>query len=154
MEEIASKSKNFSGAEIEGLVKSAASFAFSRALDVNDLSKVPDEKALIVQFGDFEQALGGIEPKIGVQNEEFNSHFKNGIINYGEPGSQFYMLQQTLKKLVNQVRTSEKTPLLSILLEGNPFSGKTAIAAFTAFHSEFPFIRMISADSMIGHSGE
>lgn len=39
----AERAKNFSGAEIEGLVKSAASFALNRQVDVNDLSKKVDE---------------------------------------------------------------------------------------------------------------
>lgn len=39
----AERTKNFSGAEIEGLVKSAASFALNRQVDVNDLSKKVDE---------------------------------------------------------------------------------------------------------------
>ena len=36
---LAERTKNFSGAEIEGLVKSAASFALNRQVDVNDLDK-------------------------------------------------------------------------------------------------------------------
>ena len=40
---VAERTKNFSGAEIEGLVKSAASFALNRQVDVNDLSKKVDE---------------------------------------------------------------------------------------------------------------
>ena len=39
----AERTKNFSGAEIEGLVKSATSFALNRQVDVNDLSKPVDE---------------------------------------------------------------------------------------------------------------
>ena len=37
------RTKNFSGAEIEGLVKSAVSFALNRQVDVSDLSKPIDE---------------------------------------------------------------------------------------------------------------
>ncbi len=40
---LAERTKNFSGAELEGLVKSAASFALNRQVDVNDLSKPIDE---------------------------------------------------------------------------------------------------------------
>jgi vesicle-fusing ATPase len=40
---LAERTKNFSGAEIEGLVKSAASFALNRNVDVNDLHKPLDE---------------------------------------------------------------------------------------------------------------
>lgn len=41
---------------------------------------------------------------------------------------------------------------MSVLLKGSPNSGKTAIAAKVAVDSEFPFVRMISADEMIGFS--
>lgn len=44
----ADSTKNFSGAEIEGLVKSATSFALNRQVDVNDLSKPIDEDNLKV----------------------------------------------------------------------------------------------------------
>lgn len=50
MEELARMTKNYSGAEIEGLVKSAASYAFERGIDVNNLDKAPDPKDLVVQW--------------------------------------------------------------------------------------------------------
>lgn len=46
--ELASRTKNFSGAEIEGLVKSATSFALNRQVDVTDLTKPIDEEAIKV----------------------------------------------------------------------------------------------------------
>jgi vesicle-fusing ATPase len=48
--ELAKRTKNFSGAEIEGLVKSAASYAFHRNIDVKNLDKPIDEKALVVMW--------------------------------------------------------------------------------------------------------
>jgi vesicle-fusing ATPase len=42
------------------------------------------------------------------------------------------------------VRTSDKIPLLSVLLEGPTQSGKTALAAMIAAESEFPFVRMLT----------
>ena len=50
------------------------------------------------------------------------------------------------------MRNSDKTPILSVLLRGPPSSGKTAIAAKIAVESQYPFVRMISADEMIGYS--
>ena len=47
---LAQRTKNFSGAEIEGLVKSATSFALNRQVDVNDLSKPIDEDNLKVSI--------------------------------------------------------------------------------------------------------
>ena len=43
---LAQRCRNFSGAEIEGLVKSAASFALNRQVDLSDLSKPIDEENL------------------------------------------------------------------------------------------------------------
>ena len=45
---VAERTKNFSGAELEGLVKSAASFALNRQVDVNDLAKPVDESNIKV----------------------------------------------------------------------------------------------------------
>lgn len=44
----AAKTKNFSGAEIQGLVKSAISWALNRQIDAGDLSKPVDEENLKV----------------------------------------------------------------------------------------------------------
>ena len=46
--ELAARAKNFSGAEIEGLVKSATSFALNRQVDVSDLSKPIEEEEIKV----------------------------------------------------------------------------------------------------------
>lgn len=53
---------------------------------------------------------------------------------------------------MEQVRSSQRTPLVSVLLHGPPGSGKTALAASIAQASEFPFIKLISPDNMVGYS--
>ena len=54
--DLAQRCKNFSGAEIEGLVKSATSFALNRQVDFTDLSKPIDDENLKVP------ALHGLLP--------------------------------------------------------------------------------------------
>lgn len=146
---IAEKTKNFSGAEIEGLVKAASSYALTRCVDVKDLSKPPDEKKLMVTLQDLERALDDVEPKFGAKSQELKALYRNGLVPYGE---NFGYLMSTMDRLVEQVRSSEKTPLLSVLLRGPHSCGKTAIAAKVAVASQYPFVRMISADEMIGFS--
>lgn len=51
-----------------------------------------------------------------------------------------------------QVAGSKKTPLLTCLLEGPPGSGKTALAAKLGLDSKFPFVKVISSNSMVGYS--
>jgi len=149
LDEISDKTKNFSGAEIEGLVKAATSYALTRCVDVNDLSKAPDEKNLIVQFDDFQRALDDVAPKFGAKSQELRALYRNGFVPYGES---FDLLMGNMARLIEQVRTSEKTPLMSVLVQGPVASGKTAVAAKVAVESGFPFVRMISADDMIGYS--
>jgi hypothetical protein len=45
---LAERTKNFSGAELEGLVKDAAAFALNRNVDFNDLHKPLDEDSIKV----------------------------------------------------------------------------------------------------------
>lgn len=57
LSEIATATENFSGAEIECIVKAACSFAMDRCIDSTDLSLPPDESLLKLQPGDFHRAL-------------------------------------------------------------------------------------------------
>jgi vesicle-fusing ATPase len=59
---------------------------------------------------------------------------------------------QSGQLLVEQVRSSTRTPLVSVLLHGPPGTGKTALGASIAQASEFPFIKLISPDNMVGFS--
>jgi vesicle-fusing ATPase len=149
MPKIAAESKNYSGAELEGLVRTASSYALTRAIDPNDLSKAPDISTLSVLYEDFERALSEIEPKFGAKTVDLEGYYRCGIINYGE---EFERMSANLGRIVQQVKTSEKTPLMSVLLSGDPESGKTALAAHAAVASGFPFVRILSADTMIGMS--
>lgn len=50
------------------------------------------------------------------------------------------------------MRNSDKTPLLTCLLEGPSGAGKTALAASLGISSEYPFVKVVSAESMVGFS--
>ena len=99
MGEISDKTKNFSGAEIEGLVKAATSYALTRCVDVKDLSKAPDEKKLIVQYNDFLTALDDVAPKFGAKSQELKALYRNGFVSYGES---FDLLMANMGRLIEQ----------------------------------------------------
>ena len=63
--------------------------------------------------------------------------YRNGIVDFGRS---FREVDDALRRLVEQVRTSQKTPLMTVLLEGRAHTGKTALAARTAVTSEFPLL--------------
>ncbi|KAJ3439945.1 vesicle-fusing atpase [Anaeramoeba flamelloides] len=149
LEKIAERTPNFSGAEIEGLVKSASSFALNRHVDVNNPTKPTDMENIVVQPIDFEKALEEVKPAFGISEDEFEGCFRNGIINYGE---KFEKIMYLGHSFIKQVLRSKRTPLISVLLKGKPGTGKTALAATLAIESKFPFVKMINAEKLIGYT--
>ncbi|KAG6866108.1 hypothetical protein C0991_008415 [Blastosporella zonata] len=150
LQELAAETKNFSGAEIGGLIKSATSFALSRHVKVGTLAGISDDvESLRVNRNDFLNALNDVHPAYGVSEEELQQVVQNGIIHFDTVVDE---ILRSGELLVEQVRTSTRTPLVSVLLHGSPGVGKTALGATIAQASEFPFIKLISPDSMVGFS--
>jgi vesicle-fusing ATPase len=146
--ELARLTKNFSGAEIGGLVKSATSFAFNRHVKVGTVAGVSDDVVdMKVNRQDFMNALGEVKPAFGVSEEELSSCIRGGIIPYNR---HINSILAEGHLFVEQVRKPDSTPLFSVLLHGPPGSGKTALAAKIAIDSEYPFIKLISAEDMVG----
>lgn len=146
---LAAQTKNFSGAEIEGLVRSATSFAFNRKVDVQNIGKSLDISGLQIMVDDFELALSEVKPAFGQHVDEFEHCARYGVIPYSP---QFTELQSTCMRLVDQVRKSQNTPLLTLLLAGNAGVGKTALAAYLAKQCDYPFVRRIAAENYVGYS--
>jgi vesicle-fusing ATPase len=145
--ELARVTKNYSGAEISGLVRAACSFAFTRHSEVGSLAKIKDPNSIIIGKVDFEGALGEMAPMFGVSEEELGMCISGGIIHYSET------IGNILSKgrdIIAAVRDQE--PLRTILFHGPPSSGKTALAAKLALDSEFPFIKFITPQAMVGFS--
>lgn len=148
--ELAQQTKNFSGAELSGLVKSATSFAFSRHVKVGTMAGISEDvENLRVNRGDFLSALDEVTPAFGVSKEELEQVVQNGIIHYDKVVDDILRSGQLF---VDQVRVSTRTPLVSLLLHGPPGSGKTALAATIARASEYPFMKLVSPDDMVGFS--
>ncbi|KAK0540655.1 transport between ER and Golgi ATPase protein [Tilletia horrida] len=148
MDELAALTKNFSGAEIAGLVKSATSFAFNRHVKVGTVAGVSEDvEKMRVNWGDFLNALNEVTPAFGVSEEELAQVVQNGIMKFA-PHIDAVLRDGSLR--VEQVRTSTRTPLVTALLHGPPSSGKTALAATIATASGFPFIKLISPENMVG----
>ena len=148
--ELARTTKNFSGAEIGGLVKSATSFAFNRHVKVGTMAGVSDDVAnMKVNREDFQHALEEVKPAFGVSEEELSNCLHGGIIHFS---SYIRDVLQEGKLFVEQVRKPDSTPLFSVCLHGPAGAGKTALAAKIAIDSEYPFIKLISPEDMVGYN--
>ncbi|XP_004556847.1 vesicle-fusing ATPase isoform X1 [Maylandia zebra] len=152
VKELAVETKNYSGAELEGLVRAAQSTAMNRHIKASNTVEVNMETAEKLQVSriDFMASLNNdIKPAFGTNQEDYASYIMNGIIRWGDPVS---AALEDGELLVQQTKNSDRTPLVSVLLEGPPNSGKTALAAKISEDSQFPFIKICSPDKMIGHS--
>nr|XP_042715832.1 vesicle-fusing ATPase isoform X1 [Chrysemys picta bellii] len=152
IKELSVETKNFSGAELEGLVRAAQSTAMNRHIKATTKVEVNMETAecLRVTRGDFLASLDNdIKPAFGTNQEDYASYIMNGIIQWGDPVTR---VLEDGELLVQQTKNSDRTPLVSVLLEGPPHSGKTALAAKIAEESNFPFIKICSPDKTIGFS--
>ncbi len=146
--DLAKHTKNFSGAEIGGLVKSATSFAFNRHVKVGTMAGVSDDVVnMKVNRGDFQNALEEVKPAFGVSEEELQNCVQGGIIHFS---SYIRDVLQEAKLYVEQVRDPDSTQLFSVCLHGAQGAGKTALAAKMAMDSGFPYSKIISPEDMVG----
>ncbi|KAA3478007.1 vesicle-fusing ATPase-like [Gossypium australe] len=147
LQELAARTKNYSGAELEGVVKSAVSFALNRQVSMDDLTKPVDEENIKVTMDDFLNALLEIVPAFGASTDDLERCRLNGMVDCGDRHKHIY---QRAMLLVEQVKVSKGSPLVTCLLEGSSGSGKTALAATVGIDSDFPYVKIVSAESMIG----
>lgn len=152
LNELAALTKNFSGAELSGLVKSATSFAFNRHTKVGTMAGVSEDvTSMKVNREDFLNGLSEVKPAFGVSDEELEDAIIFGIVHYSP-------LVQTIISngltYVENVRQAARLKHMSVLFHGPPGSGKTALAAHIATKSEFPFIKLVTPQALVGFRDE
>ncbi|CAJ0846737.1 13543_t:CDS:2 [Entrophospora sp. SA101] len=112
-------------AEINGLVKSASSFAFSRHVNVGVMQDVEDMK---INKNSFLATLNEVHSAFGVSDEELQQCIQNKIIQF-----------------------ASHIEVVFLKFNRPSSSCKTALAVTMAMASEFPFIKLISPESMVGY---
>jgi len=149
LEELAGLTKNFSGAEISGLVKAAASCAFSRHTEVGQLAAVKQDVASMnVKREDFMVALTEVRPAYGVSEAELMEAVRLGIYPYAP---HINLTIQQMMRVVGMVKEDPNKFSTSVLFHGPMGSGKTALASHIAMQSGFPFVKMVTPSDLVGY---
>ncbi|KAK3278097.1 hypothetical protein CYMTET_13937 [Cymbomonas tetramitiformis] len=157
--ELAGLTKNFSGAELEGLVNSAASYALERytkaamsggaGLNEEVLGK------MMVSMEDFVKGVDEVQPALGTRMQRLDAMMPGGMVHRGE---EFMRLQEACMQLVQCATSSADTPthgrVTSALVTGSPGVGKTALVAWLGKQSSLPFVHVITPDGLQGKTDE
>lgn len=148
-DELSILTKNFTGAELEGLCNSAKSFALSRHTKSGAVAQIDYDSISNFEIcrNDFLLALNEVKPAYGTDEEDLASAAPHGIVEFSQRIKEIFDRGQSF---IDEVKTSETDSLISVLLHGPSGSGKTAIACTLALNSDFPFIKLLSAESVVG----
>jgi len=150
LNELAKLTKNFSGAELSGLVRASQAGALNRLVKAGKTVEIDPDAAekLMITRADFLYSLeNDVKPAFGASQEKLQDFLSGGIIVWGNPVQD---ILEDGRLLLQQAAGSDGSGLVSIMLEGAPNAGKTALAAQLALNSGFPFVKICSPDDMVG----
>lgn len=154
--DLAKRTKNFSGAEIEGLVRAAQSHALNRHVNLKNVTagiSAKDFENIKIGMADFELALDDIKPAFGQHEEDIERVVRHGIIEFSDRVTLVKaQIDRVVGRLVNSQGEASVSDIASILLYGPDGSGKSALACDTARRYGFPFVRVVSSDNFVGMS--
>ena len=129
---LASKTKNYTGAELEGLVRDARSYAINTMISMDNLNKKINMDDININMGHFETAIANYTPKFGKSEHDLDYYIDINIdIEYNKPIDK---------------------PLQVIVIDGDTQIYKTSKSVLLAQKINYPYIKVISNNDMIGYS--
>ncbi|KAK2948910.1 putative Vesicle-fusing ATPase [Blattamonas nauphoetae] len=177
--DIARRAKNYSGAELEGVVKSALSRAIDRKVSAqhantilgdvsrNDQPTPQSENRIVVLPSDFLSALDEVHPQFGTVESDLHLFMQSGIVRYGPEFDSIAsrilsLLRPDVKGRIDMNQWVQRVPPIagdrqswstgswtrSLLLAGQKGTGSTALAAYIAQISGYPFVRIVTPGSI------
>lgn len=132
LDDIARRSSNFTGAELQGLVNSARSFAMTKESKISDISQMD---SICVEKEDFDRAFGEIFPAFGAVCEDLDKHMRHGFLEI--EGLNPNIVVEYTNSLPSNIH--EK-----ILIRGEHGCGCSAWAANLVKKANFDFIKFIT----------
>ncbi len=146
LNELAANTSRFSGAEIAGVVRAAASYALDRLQSPDE--PVAEDASVLVTSADFQRAIVSVVPAYTQSEIQVISYYlPQGYLPCGDAHAS--IIDESLD-LIHMLKRSSTTRLQSLLLYGPRGSGKTAIAAHLAMIGKFSFVKVLTASALMG----
>uniref|UniRef100_A0A7E4V1Q7 Vesicle-fusing ATPase n=1 Tax=Panagrellus redivivus TaxID=6233 RepID=A0A7E4V1Q7_PANRE len=154
IDDIAKRTVNFSGAEIEGLVRAAQSSAMNRLIKVGKTVNLDDEasKKLKVTMEDFNYALANdVKASTITADVILEGMLRGELIKWCPEIDDILEIGRALSK---QSEAPKSRGLIKLLITGAPNTGKTYLAAKIAKDAGFSVVKICRRESMIGMSDD
>ncbi len=138
---IAAKTKNYTGAELEGIVRDARSYAINTLVDMDNLNKKINMEDIMVNMSHFEKAIANYTPKYGKCVSDLKYYIEDdNIENIGI-------------ELMDISTFNNSTQMLKLIeIDGETQIERTSKSVLLARETNYPYIRVISNNDMIGYS--
>jgi SpoVK/Ycf46/Vps4 family AAA+-type ATPase len=142
LEQIAKQTKNFTGAELEAVVRSAVSFSVSKELDPSNLSGVSKVKPILTQE-DFTRSAKEIKPQFGATSDYIDVITSKPFELYSDEYARAY------NELVEKIKSLVPGNSFTGLITGPSYIGKTTLAAHVAKNTGYSCVKLISSETLV-----
>jgi len=147
LETLSIQTVNFTGAELEGLVKAAVSHALREQIDPTNLDQEVKADSILVNNNHFTLAFRDIRPRFG-RTDRLDEPTKN-VCFFSSYLTEGICKGEGLIRQVDQI-----TPLMTVLLTGDHRAGKKTIAYRLCQTSGFPSVQRIRNQDLTGLSDQ
>lgn len=142
LDEIADITKNFTGAELESVIKNAVSYCISKELDPSNLSLSKDINPMITQKDLIKSALE-IKPQFGNISKEIEIITSIPFELYSIEYNKVY------QDIIDKISNLSKGKLLSIMIQGDSYIGKTTMASQIAINCRYNCVKFVSSETLM-----
>ena len=144
LSDLAANTTRFSGAEIAGVVRAAASYALERS----QVGNTSDDGVVLVTAHDFQKAILAINPAYTHSEAHVVSNYLPlGYLPCGDAHDS--VIDESIE-LIHTLKQSTTARIQTLLLYGPRGSGKTALAAHLAMMGKFSFVKIFMASELVG----
>lgn len=156
LNEIAIMMENYTGAEIEGVIRSATSHALKRNVNLNRINEPNMQKEMhdinnvIITRLDLINAINELKPANGNMDKEIERILKhNNIINYN---TEYLNIINNTVKTMELFKKIQYENIWRLLIIGDKGVGKTTLACKIACDSKYKYVKIINASNLLNQN--